>query len=201
MTVRNLTLKKAFPYILVIGGVLGIICSLILINDQIHVWQNPHYVPSCSFNPVISCGSVIDSKQGHVFGIPGPIWGLIAFPVIVTVGATLLAGATLKRWFWRGLQAGIIGGVGFALWLFWLSMYRIHALCPYCLATDSVMYTLFWYITLYNIDQKHIPLPKGRLQRIYTWIRANHLGILILWFLALTALILNHFWYYYGKHL
>jgi uncharacterized membrane protein len=201
MAKPNWTLKKVFPYLLVIAGVAGIICSLVLIYDQIQIWENPNYIPACSLNPVVSCGTVINSKEGDIFRIPAPIWGLIAFPVLITVGAAILAGAKFKRWFWLGLQLCITGGVAFALWLFWLSMYRVHALCPFCISVDVVVYTTFWYTTLYNTDQKNIVLGTGRSQQIYAFIRRHHLDILMFWFLILIIWILHHFWYYYGQHL
>ncbi len=111
-----------------------------------------------------------------------------------------MAGATFKRWFWQCLEVGAIGGVGFALWLFWLSLYRIHALCPFCLAVDVVMYTLFWYITLYNIDNGHVSPPR-QLAGIGNFARRYHLDILILWFLIIIFIIFHHFWYYFGQHL
>src|ERR1019366_6072990 len=138
---------KVLTWLLVIGGIIGIICSLVLVYDQIKIWQNPHYSPFCSLNPLVNCGSVIDSKQGDVFGIPPPFFGLIVFPILATTGMALFAGAKFKRWFWIGLEAGAIGGAISALWLFILSMYRVHALCPFCLGVDVVVYTLFWYIT------------------------------------------------------
>jgi uncharacterized membrane protein len=195
------TLKRIFPYLLIVAGILGIICSLVLIYDQIRIWENPNYIPACSLNPVVSCGSVINSKQGEIFRIPAPIWGLIAFPVLVTVGAAILAGARFKRWFWLGLQACMTGGVGFAIWLFLLSMYRVHALCPFCLSVDVVMYTTFWYVTLYNVDEKNIVIRRPGAQKLYNFARRHHLDILIFWFLILLVWILHHFWYYYGKHL
>jgi hypothetical protein len=63
-----------------------------------------------------------------------------------------------------------------------------------------VTITCFWYVTLYNIDQKHIKLPKGKAQQVYGWIRRHHLDILVLWLLIIAGLILKHFWYYYGKN-
>jgi hypothetical protein len=63
-----------------------------------------------------------------------------------------------------------------------------------------VTITAFWYVTLYNHDQKYIRLPKGKLQSAHDWVRRHHLDILILWFLIIAGLILKHFWYYYGRY-
>ncbi len=67
------------------------------------------------------------------------------------------------------------------------------------MAVWVVSITAFWYVTLYNIDQKNIRLPK-KAGKPYAWIRRHHLDLLVLWFLIITALILKHFWYYYGRN-
>lgn len=196
---NRLTVARALPYLLIIGSIIGLIASYILIYDQIKIWQNPHFTPACNLNPLVSCGTVINSKQGEVFGVPGPFFGLVGFAASATVGGALLAGARFKRWFWLGLQAGVTIGLAYMLWLFWLSLYRIHALCPFCLTVDVMIYTIFWYVTLYNVDQGHVKLPKGRPTTVYSWVRRHHLDLLVLWLVLVAAWILKHFWYYYGK--
>ena len=64
-------LGTLLPWMLIIGGAIGIICSLILIHDQIELWKNPGFHPACNLNPIVNCGTVIDSKQGEVLGFPG----------------------------------------------------------------------------------------------------------------------------------
>lgn len=193
-------LSRVLPWMLVIGGIIGILCSLILTYDQIRIWENPNYTPACNLNPIVSCGNVINSKQGDVFGIPGPFFGLLAFPVLVTIGVAIVAGAKFKRWFWAGLEIGAIGGLASALLLFFISLYRVHALCPFCLTVDAVVYTLFWYITLYNIETEVITVPKGWGERAAVWMRKHHLDLLVLWFLIIIVYTLKHFWYYYGHY-
>jgi uncharacterized membrane protein len=199
---KKLTVDKALPFILIIGGIIGLICAAILTYDHNQIAANSHYVPSCNLNPVIACGSVIKSKQAQAFQFPNPYIGLVAFPMVATVGVTMLAGAkNLRRWFWWLLEAGTVFGLGFVHWLFFESVYRIHALCPYCIVVWIVTITSFWYVTLYNFDHRILPLPGGKGTAFYSWVRRHHFDILILWFLVITALILKHFWYYYGKHL
>jgi uncharacterized membrane protein len=201
MTNQKLTLQKALPWILIIGGLIAYICSFILALDKVKILQNPHYIPSCNLNPVLSCGTVMITKQADAFGFPNPFIGLGTFPAIAVIGGAMLAGARFKRWFWLTLEAGLGLGLAFAYWLLFESIYRIHALCPFCLVVDVVIITVFWYVTLYIIDQKHLRLPEGRAQKAYGWVRQHHLDILVLWFLILIGIILKHFWYYYGKHL
>jgi uncharacterized membrane protein len=194
------SLPKVLPFILLIGGIFGYICAFVIMFDKVQILNNPHYIPSCNLNPVISCGSVMQSKQATAFGFPNPFIGLGAFPVVAVIGGAILAGARFKRWFWLGLNAGLVFALGFVHWLFFQSVYRIHALCPWCIGVWIVCITTFWYVTLYNIDNGHLKLPKGKsAQQTYAWIRHHHLVILVVWFIIITALILKHFWYYYGR--
>jgi uncharacterized membrane protein len=200
VSVQKPKFAKILPWVLVVTGIIGLVCSLVLTHDQIKIWQDPSYIPACSLNPVVSCGSVINSNQGHIFNIPAPFFGLLLFPVLITLGTVLLAGAQIKRWFWLVIEIGAVVGFLFAIWLFFLSVYRIHALCPFCLVTDVAVYTAAWYITLYNIEKGFIQLPKSTRQA-GDFVRRHHIDGLIIWLLLLLIFILHHFWYYYGKHL
>src|SRR5665213_538748 len=195
MTVKNLTLEKALPYILLVVGLIGYTSAFVIMFDKVQILKNPAYIPSCNLNPIISCGSVMQSKQANIFGFPNPFIGLGAYPVIAMIGAAMLAGAKFKRWFWLGLEIGLSLSLAFAYWLLLESVYRIHALCPYCLGIDVVEITVSWYVTLYILDNKLIRLPKGKPQKIYAWIRAHHLDILVAWLLIITIIIIKHFWY------
>jgi hypothetical protein len=143
---------------------------------------------------------VINSTQGHAFGFPNPFLGLAGFAALATIGFTILAGAKFKRWFWLLLEGGTLFALGFVHWLLFETTYRIGALCLYCIAVWIITITSFWYVTMYNHDVGNIRL-KGNLQKAHVWARKHHLDILILWFVVIAALILKHFWYYYGKHL
>jgi uncharacterized membrane protein len=197
---RNWTVKKTLPYILIIGGTLGYACAFVIMYDKVQILKDPHFIPSCNLNPIISCGSVMQTKQAAAFGFPNPFIGLGAYPVLAAIGVAMLAGARFKRWFWIAMNIGIALGLAFAYWLLYESVYSIKALCPYCLAIDVVTIIMFWYVTLYNFDQKHLRLPAGKAQAAYGWVRRHHLDILILWFLIIIGLILKHFWYYYGRN-
>jgi uncharacterized membrane protein len=194
------SLEKPLSIMLIVGGVIGLISSFVLTWDKMEFLKNPQFHPNCNLNPVISCGNVMTSNQGSAFGFPNPWIGLAAFSVLVTIGVAILAGAKFKRWFWLGLEAGIIAGLVFAFWLLFESVYNINALCPYCLAVDIVVVTLFWYTTLYLVEQKFIPL-KGKMLAAAGFARRHHLDILAGVFVVLIAIILKHFWYYYGQHL
>lgn len=196
---EKLTLEKFMPWLLVVGGAIGLVCSFVITYDKMRLLENPHFQPNCNLNPIISCGSVMQSKQGAAFGFPNPWIGLAAFAVLITVGMALFAGAKFKRWFWLGLEAGTVLGLGFVHWLFFESVYRIQSLCPYCMAVWVVTISTFWYVTLYNIQKGNIPV-RGTAATVAAFARRHHLDILVLWLLIIAGLILKHFWYYYGKN-
>src|SRR5690349_19365276 len=153
---KLVALERIMPFILIIGGVIGLIASFVLSYDKLKILENPSFVPNCNLNPVLNCGSVMVSEPANTFGFPNPWIGLMTFASLVTVGAAMVAGANLKRWFWLTLYAGVILGLAFAMYLLFESIYNIDALCPYCLATDVAVITMFWYTTLYLFEQNFI---------------------------------------------
>lgn len=195
-------LEKPLTWILIIGGIIGVVCAFIISYDKQQLLLNSSFQPNCNLNPIISCGSVMKSEQGSVFGFPNPWIGLMCFPILITIGMAIKAGAQFKRWFWLGLQAGTVLGLIFVHWLFFQSVYRIGALCPYCMAVWITVITTFWYTLLYNIQRGFIKLPASSgWQKAGAFARQHHLDILILWFVVILAFILKHFWYYYGHYL
>lgn len=194
-------LTQSFPYLLIIFGVVGLVASLILSHDTLAISHNPGYVPSCNLNPVLSCGSVINASGDKIFGLPYPFYGIGVFAILAVSGVGMLAGATYKRWYWLSFQAMMTLGTIAAYLLLLKSIFKIHALCPFCLSVDVSTTILFWYTTLYNIDKGTIKLKGRGIKSAHRWVRKHHLDLLILWFIIVIALILKHFWYYYGKHI
>lgn len=194
--VKELTLDKIYPYLLVVGGIIGGFSAGVLLVEKIHLLQNPGVQLGCDLNPIIACGSVINTPQASAFGFPNPILGLIGFGALVAIGLGLLAGGKYKRWFWLLMQAGAIFGICFVTWLQFQSIYRIGALCPYCMVVWSVAIPIFWYTTVYNLRNKHIILKKPY-NRINDFIQKHHVDILVAWYVIIIGAILEHFWYYW----
>lgn len=197
MAKKQRTLKQTIPYILAICGAIGFVAAFVLTLEKIELIKNPAYNPTCNLSPLISCGSVMKTWQASAFGFANSLVGIAGFAAITTIGVGLLAGAAFKRWFWRGLQAGTVFGMGFIIWLQYQSVYQIKALCPYCMVVWVVMIPIFWYTTLYNFREGHIPTPK-KLRRVVNAAQRHHADVLIVWYLLILLLILNHFWYYWS---
>ncbi len=186
-----------FPWLLLVGGIIGVLAAGILTVEKIELLKNPSAVLSCDLNPIIACGSVINTPQASAFGFPNPIIGLVGFGIVATIGAALLAGAQFKRWFWLGLQAGTIFGVSFVTWLQFQSIFSIGALCPYCMVVWVVTIATFVYTTLYNLRSGTLVLPP-QLKVVAAFIQKYPHEIVVVWYLIILSVILNHFWYYWS---
>ncbi|MFC7590798.1 vitamin K epoxide reductase family protein [Nonomuraea antimicrobica] len=188
---------RLLPRLLFVGGGIGLIAAFVLTIEKVALLEDPSYVPSCSINPVLSCGSIMRTAQAELFGFPNPLLGIASFAIVTTVGAVLLARAALPRWFWLGLQAGVTGGVVFVHWLIFQSLYVIGALCPYCMIVWAVTVPIFWYVTLHNVVRRHLP-ASAAVRRLAGTLATYHSVPLTVWFLALVAMIGVRFWDYWS---
>jgi len=184
---------RAVPWVLTAGGALGVLAAFVLAVEKIALLKDSDYVPTCSLNPVLSCGSIMRTPQAEVFGFPNPLLGIAGFAVVTTVGVVLLAGATLPGWFWLGLQAGVSIGVLFTHWLMAQSLYEIGALCPYCMVVWAVMIPVFWYTTLHNLAHGRLPLPNRAVEVLTRY----HGVVVTVWYLVIAVLVLEAFWTYW----
>src|SRR5262245_18779589 len=71
--------RRRSAWWVLIAGVLGLAASLTLTDEKISMLTNPSYKPSCSINPVLSCGSVMVTPQASAIGFPNPLIGIVAF--------------------------------------------------------------------------------------------------------------------------
>jgi uncharacterized membrane protein len=190
-TPRAVPVRKASAAWVLIAGVVGLTAAVTLTIEKIEILINPAYVPSCSINPVLSCGSVMVTPQASVFGFPNPLIGIVAFTVVVVTGVLAVAKVTLPRWYWAGLAVGTLLGAGFVHWLIFQSLYRIGALCPYCMAVWAVTIPLLVVVASIALA----PLQSSAAARmLYTW----RWSLVALWFTALILLILVRFWDYWS---
>jgi uncharacterized membrane protein len=163
----------AIAVFLVIAGALGLLAAWELSVEKVLVLADPEHVPACNVGVLVGCGVNLDSWQGSVFGFPNPFIGLMAWPVVVTIGVAILAGAEFSRWFWIGLNVGVAGALVFVGWLIAQSIYALDVLCPWCMLTWAVTIPTFWVVTLHNLRTGHIP-ASARVRRLaaawFSWI-------------------------------
>lgn len=196
MKIDRWNLDNGLAWSLLIGGLIGLAASLLLSIEVFNRLHDPTYVPVCNLSPVISCVSVADSPQSHLFGFPNYFLGLAAYAAVTTIGAAMLAGAKFRRWFWLGAQIGMSFAFAFISWLQFESLYRIGALCLFCMIVWAVTGPLFWYTSLYNLRHGHIKLPSSW-SGFVSFIQRHHVDILVAWYILIIGLILKRFWYYW----
>ena len=174
-----------------IAGVLGLASALTLTVEKIEILINPDYVPSCSINPVLSCGSVMVTPQASAFGFPNPLIGIVAFTVVLVTAVLAVAKVRLPRWYWAGLATGTLLGVAFIHWLIFQSLYRIGALCPYCMVVWAVTIPLLVVVSSIALQPR---LEHGVAGVLHRW----RWSLVTLWFAALILMILARFWDYWS---
>ncbi|MEU3184419.1 vitamin K epoxide reductase family protein [Streptomyces sp. NPDC006923] len=181
---------RLLALLLVITGAAGLLASWVITFDKFRLLEDPGFTPACSMNPVVSCGNIMKSDQASVFGFPNPMLGLVAYAVVVCAGVGLLAGARYRRWFWLGLNAGMLFGVGFCAWLQYQSLYHINSLCLWCCLAWVATIVMFCYVTVHNIERGFLPAPavlRGALGE-FPWVPP------VLWTGGIGILILIRWW-------
>ena len=179
-----------------IGGLVGLVCAVVLLVEKIELLKNPDYVPTCSINPILSCGSIMSTPQADAFGIPNPIIGVAGFAALATLGAVLTTGVSLPRWLWLATQAAVTLAVVFIHWLIYQSLYVIGALCPYCMVVWVVTIAVFAYTTVHNLQRlRDRATPRG--QRTLAALTEVRGAIVTGWCLVITVLIAIRFWDYW----
>ncbi|MDH6532862.1 putative membrane protein [Aurantimicrobium minutum] len=164
-------------FFMLIAGAIGLTAAFALSVEKIHQLQFPDESASCDFGVVVQCGKNLASWQGSLLGFPNPLIGLMGWSVVITLAIALLAGARCAPWFWRGLNIGAAGALGFVLWLFSQSVFVLGTLCPWCMVTWFATIPFFWVITFWNM--KH-----------GVWgINAQKLGSLLLSWVGLIILV------------
>jgi uncharacterized membrane protein len=184
------TVARASAWWILVAGVAGLIASATLTIEKIELLLNPAYVPSCNLNPVVSCGSVMTTPQAAAFGFPNSLIGVAAFSVVTVTGVLAVAKVPLPRWYWVGLTVGTLFGAGFVHWLIFQSLYRIGALCPYCMVVWVATMTLLVVVASIAFG----PGDDGRggavVRELHNW----RWSLATIWFTAVFLLIVVRFW-------
>ena len=180
---------KSYPYILIMSGIIGILTSFLLVLDKIELLKNPNLELPCNINPLISCGPVINTWQASVFfGIPNPMFGIIGFSIVLTIGLLTLFNASPNQKFWKLFIIGISLATLFTHWLIFQSVFQIGALCLYCMITWAVVWPLFFFTIIKNIKEKTTPLSKFE-----NFLITNTYQLFSSWYVAIILLILFKF--------
>lgn len=179
----------ASAWVMLICGIAGMTASAALSIERIQLLINPAFNPSCNFSPILSCGSVMVTDQAKFFGFPNPLLGLPAFAVILVTAILAIGRVELPRWYWIGQT--LVTGLGFVFvnYLAFQSIYRIGALCPYCM----VVWTVVPIILVLSLSRSLGDGPRGQLIRDASWV------ILGVWYIVVIFCAGQRFWDYWSS--
>lgn len=173
------------------GGAVGLLAAMLLTIDRIRLLQDPTTQLACNISPFIACGPVMQSRAGELFGFPNPLLGIIGFTVCLTTGAALLAGGQLRRWYYLGLQAGVVAAAVFITWLQTQSLYVIHALCLWCILVWVTTIPIVVTVTVHNLSAGHLG---HRLTRLGVTLTHFQVTIVAVWYLLIAGAIALRFY-------
>ncbi|WP_341925384.1 vitamin K epoxide reductase family protein [Nocardioides psychrotolerans] len=182
---------RGFGLGLAVLGAIGLAAAFALTVDKIRLLEDPTFKPSCDLNPVLSCGSVMVTDQASAFGFPNSLLGLVGFSVVVTVGVLLASGARLPSWVLVGLAGGASLGLALVHWLAFQSLYRIGALCPWCLVVWSVTIPIAVWSVL-------VALRTTTRSRVVDALWSVRYLLVLGWYLLVVVLALVRFWDYWS---
>ncbi len=128
-------------------------------------------VLACSDKGLVNCAKVTTGAYSKIFGVPVSDIGLGYF---VVMAALCRPGAWPGH---RGLRAtrlvAATGGVGFVVWLIYVELFRLDAICLYCTIVHVVTVLLFIAVALgtaasepaFEEDLEDSQASKDRLER------------------------------------
>lgn len=131
---------------------ISFLSAALLTWEKIELLKDPNHVPSCSLNPFISCGPVMESWQASLFLIPNSVVGMVGFA---------LAGLVVFMSFFVKLPKAVIipNFIGITLatvfigWLISQALFDIRALCIYCMIVWTMMIPMFWLTFSFTIKE------------------------------------------------
>lgn len=157
---KNLRDNRWIFVSMLVGALLSLLAAFVLSVEAIDLAKNPNASLSCSVNTVINCATVAKHPSASFLGFPNSFLGLIAEPVVITVAIAGLAGVRFPRRFMFVAQLFYAAGFVFAYYLFFVSMFVIQALCPWCLLVTLSTTFVFFSMSRFNIREDNLYLPK-----------------------------------------
>lgn len=184
--------ERWLAILLLVAGIVGLVAAAALAIEKQRLLENPFYVPACSLGEAVDCGSVMRSAQATTFGVSNAFIGLAGFGGLVATGMLLSTGAHLTRTYRWILQIGLTLAVVFVHWLIFNALYRIGALCPFCMAVWAATIPSFWYVTLDST--RALAARDSALGRAVAGLHRNHAIALTAWLLLIALLVVERFW-------
>lgn len=183
--------SRGWGLLLVIGSTIGFLAAMILTIDRIRLLSNPEVALVCDISPFVTCGPVMSSKAGALFGFPNPLLGIAGFAIAGTTGMVLIAGARLARWYLVCFEVGCLLAGVFITWLQTQSLYVIGALCIWCMCVWAVTIPIVVVTTAVTLAAGAFGDGARRLGRV---IGSWQVVIIAIWYLVVVTAIALRFY-------
>jgi uncharacterized membrane protein len=99
----------------------------------------------CSDSGLVNCALVTTSKYSHPFGIPVAVAGLGWFLAMLVLCLPPMWRSG-NPWVARLRLLGSLVGVGTVVWLVYVELFKLNAICLYCTAVHALTLVLFGVI-------------------------------------------------------
>lgn len=175
---------------MLVGALLSLLASFVLSVDAIKLAENPDAALACSINVVVNCATVATHESASMFGFPNSFLGIMAESIVITVAIAGLMGVVFPRKFMFVAQLGYTAGFIFALYLLYLSVFVIGALCPWCLLVTVTTTFVFFAITRYNIRENNLYLPKDLQKKLEGFVAKDYDRVLMMTIVVLIAALI-----------
>jgi len=150
----NLSSKHSSKINKLIYAIAGL--SIIGFADAVYLTVS-HYRSSISCSSVSGCETVLYSSYSTLFGMPTALLGVIYYLFILILALAYTQGQS--KWSLDGLKILPTAGFLFSLWLVYLQLFIINAICIYCMAS-ALSSTVIFALSLWLNQQKPNHLNK-----------------------------------------
>ncbi len=190
--------QRGLGIYLIISGAVGLIASFALSLERLASLVDPDRVALCDINPILNCGSIMESAQASLFGVPHSFLGIATFSVLISVGVVLLATTKLAQWFWQLLLIGSLFGFLSVQYLVYQSLFILNTLCPWCIVIWLAVAPLFFVVSAYLVRHNVLKFKFSALQITISFIAKHAFTIAALWFITVIYMIVVQFWFYWS---
>lgn len=166
--------QRALGLVLAIGSAVAIFASAELMLGTIaRAAGGGKATLSCDISPFVSCGQTMVTWQGHLFGVPNPIVGLIGFAGMFAVGVFYATGIRVPEWIRWGQLIGITVAMAMVTLFQYTIFFVLSALCPWCMVIWSMTGPMFF----------------SSLANRFGWRPRTVVLLTLLWYAAISAMI------------
>ena len=128
------------------------------------------WLHALGYGGAIKCGAsggceVVQTSQWAVFlGLPVAFYGVVGYFTVLVVALAALRPAALRQRGWNTLLALLASaGFLFTLYLTYLELFVIHAICRWCVGS-AVIITLLWIVALLSLRSPALRTDRGASQ-------------------------------------